>query len=898
MERTGGHWERETESYDPRLQMSVREGVRVGPYIIEAALGAGGMGEVFRARDTRLNRIVAIKFLAEEVGNPSARTRFQQEAKTASALNHPHLVTVYETGEFEHRLFLATEYVDGGTLHEWARADKRSWRQVVDLMVGVADALAAAHAAGILHRDIKPGNILVTSGGYAKLADFGLARLEDSTPPDGITRTELPLTRPGVVMGTIPYMSPEQALGKPLDTRSDIFSFGIVLHELLSGQRPFGGASDLEVLQAILHRSPEPLPETLPIGLRTTVEKALEKEPSDRYQSMREMVVDLRRASRQRTAPLDVSTAHAAAAVPPRTSRWVWTAGAIAVLLAAGWLLLSSGWPAFAPPAPDNPLADAKFTQLTDFESAEAEAVISRDGRFVAFLSDGDGRFDIWMSQLGTGRFVNLTRDHTHVPDFRVPVQSITFTPDGSSIVQAGVPGRRMMIMPLTGGPARPFLGDRVVHIAWSSDGERTVYHTFEDGDPTFVADRSGGAGRQIFVTSAGVHSHYPTWSTDDRWIYFVRGVWTALEMDIWRIPAGGGEMEQMTRLGTDIRYPTPIDANTVLFVAPAQDGSGPWLWSLDVQRKTSRRVSFGLERYTSIAASADGGRLVATVANPAANLWRVPILDRAAEERDVTSFQVPTVRALAPRFAGSSLFYLSSTGTGDGLWRVQEGQALEIWKGADGPLLEAAAPSPDGRRVAVVVRRGGKLRHYLVSADGAEAQMLAHDIDVRGAAAWSPDGRWIVSGGVSADGPGLFKIPVGGGPAVRIVQGLAFNPVWSPSGSPIVYAGPNVAAEAPLRAITPDGTPVDLPDINVPFAGERVRFLPDGSGVVYMHGLLRQDFFLLDLRSKTTRQLTRLSNTGALRSFDITPDGKHIVFDRSRENSNIVLIDRPRQRS
>lgn len=875
--------------------MVITPGLRLGPYAIESTLGAGGMGEVWRARDTRLNRLVAIKFLSEDVGNRTARARFQQEAKTASALNHPHIVTVHEAGEFDTRQFLVTEFVDGGTLQDWARADKRSWRQIVDLMVGVADALAAAHAAGILHRDIKPGNILVTGGGYAKLADFGLARLEESLPPDGVTRTEMPLTRAGVVMGTIPYMSPEQALGKPLDARSDIFSFGIVLHELLSGERPFGGASDLDVLQAILHREPEPLPDTLPTALRTSVEKALEKDPADRYQSMREMVVDLRRSGRLKTAPLDVSTSHAAGlrTRSPR-SRWLRAAAVAAVLVTVGWLTWTDTWLTRSPADIDNPLADAQFTRFTDFEGDEMEPAISPDGRFVAFLSDADGRFDIWISQVGTGRFVNLTKNQTHVPDFRIPVRSVGFTPDGSSIWQAGVVGRRFMTTPMTGGTPRPFLGERVVHVDWSRDGQRMVYHTFDDGDPTFIADRNGSGSRKIFQDDPGMHSHFPMWSPDDQWIYFARGVWSTFEMDIWRMRPSGGPMEQMTRHGTDIRYPTPIDARTVLYVAPETDGSGPWLWTLDVERRLSRRVSFGLERYTSISASADGRRLVATVANPTANLWSVPIVDRTAEEKEVTAFALPTVRALAPRFAGTALFYLSSTGSGDGLWRYQDGQSVETWKGADGPLLEAPAASPDGRRVAIVIRREGRLRHHLVSADGAEVQPLSHDIDVRGAPAWSPDGQWIATGGLDANGPGLFKIPVAGGPAVRIVQGLAFNPIWSPDGTLIAYAGPIVGPTAPMLAVTPEGAAVPLPNIQTPFSGERFRFLPDGSGIVYMQGISRQDFRLLDLRTKTTRPLTKLNRFGT-RSFDITPDGKRIVFDRSRENSDIVLIDRPR---
>lgn len=873
--------------------MPITPGLRLGAYEIEATIGAGGMGEVFRARDTRLNRPVAIKFLSEDVANPSARRRFQQEAQTASALNHPHILTVHEAGEFDERQYLVTEFVDGGTLSDWARAEERSWRQIVDLLVGVADALAAAHAAGILHRDIKPDNILVTASGYAKLADFGLAKLEQLSAPDAVTRGETHHTRPGVVLGTVPYMSPEQAVGKPLDARSDIFSFGIVLHELLSGRRPFGGRSDLEILQAIQHATPDPLSSDQPIALRTAVEKALEKDPADRYQSMREMVVDLRRAARQ-PAGAATATASPGTSRPSRMRPWIWTSALLlGVVGALAWGLGVVSWPARAPSVADNPLANAQFTRFTDFEGAETEAVVSPDGRFVAFLSDRGGRFDIWMSQIGTGQFVNLTEKQTHVPDFRIPVQSLGFTHDGSSIWQGGVMGRRFLVMPLTGGSPRPLFGDRVVAVAWSWDGTRLVYHTFDDGDPMFIADRNGSGSRKIHADSPGMHSHFPTWSLDGQWIYFVRGLWATFEMDIWRIAASGGQPERMTRHNTDIRYLAPIDSNTVLYVAPAGDGSGPWLWALDVNRRSSTRVSFGLEKYTSISATPDGRRLVATVANPTANLWSVPILDRVAEETDVSPVPLPTVRALAPRFASESLFYLSSSGSGDGLWRNQNGQSVEIWKGADVPLLEAPAVSPDGRRVAIVLRREGKLRLHVLTADGAELQPLAESIDVRGAAGWSPDGQWIVTGGVGAGGQGLFKIPVAGGEAVRLVQGFAFNPVWSPEGGMIFYAGPNVGPDSPLLAVSPEGAAIGLPQIQTSYSGEGFRFLPNGKGVVYMRGLYRRDFWLLDLATKQTRLLTKLTDPGAMRSFDITPDGTRIVFDRSRENSDLVLIDR-----
>jgi serine/threonine protein kinase len=280
--------------------MAFSPGDRLGPYEILAPIGAGGMGEVYRARDTKLNRFAAVKFLSGDVADAAARRRFQREARTASSLNHPHIITVYDAGEFEGCQYLITEYVDGGTLKDWSRAEKRSWRQIVELMTGVADGLSAAHAASITHRDIKPANILVTKSGYTKLADFGLAKLMEPASTDEATRTlTKEPTRPGVVVGTIAYMSPEQASGKSLDARSDIFSFGIVLYELLAGHRPFEAKTDLELLQTIIHSAPQPLGQEIPQGLRNIVEKALEKDLADRYQSMKEMVVDLRRLARQ-----------------------------------------------------------------------------------------------------------------------------------------------------------------------------------------------------------------------------------------------------------------------------------------------------------------------------------------------------------------------------------------------------------------------------------------------------------------------------------------------------------------------------------------------------------------------------------------------------------------------
>jgi eukaryotic-like serine/threonine-protein kinase len=347
-------------------QPALLTGSRLGVYELQATIGAGGMGVVYRALDTNLNRSVAIKVLSDELADPSARRRFQREAQMASSLNHPHILTVHDAGEFEGRQYLVTEFVDGGTLKDWRQAARRSWRQTVELLVGVADGLAAAHQAGILHRDVKPANILITKSGYAKLADFGLAKLYEGSTRDA-TRLQTELTtRTGVVVGTVAYMSPEQTLGRAVDARSDIFSFGVVLYEVLAGRRPFAGASDLDVLHAVVHQPAEPLPQDVPLPLRMVVEKALEKDPADRFQSMRDMVVDLRRIVRQS------AEAPAALAAMPRSRRALkWMAAAALLIVGAVAAVLTGNWINRWATAPFDSLAVLPFQNDTGDSSLD-----------------------------------------------------------------------------------------------------------------------------------------------------------------------------------------------------------------------------------------------------------------------------------------------------------------------------------------------------------------------------------------------------------------------------------------------------------------------------------------------------------------------------------------------
>ena len=867
-------------------------GTTLGHYEILALLGRGGMGEVYSARDNRLNRTIAIKFLASDIASSDARRRFQLEAQTASGLNHPHILTVFEAGETEERQFLVTELIDGGTLADWSRSAKRTSRQTLELLTGVADGLAAAHGAGIVHRDIKPANILVAKNGYAKLADFGLAKLTE-TSDAGLTRTMEAVTRPGLVVGTIAYMSPEQLSGQNVDQRSDVFSFGVVLYEMLKGEHPFAAATGVLAAEKILHATPPPLEDATPPALRLLVEKALEKDPVDRYQSMRELVVDMRRAARRASGTPEPG-APAPVVVRRATPTWRWAVAGLLLTVfagAVGWMLrggsmASTSW--------ESPLARARFSRFTDFPGTETLARISPDGKFVAFLSDRDGEFDLWVSQVGTGRFTNLTKDLPPLaPSF--VVAPIGFSGDGAEVWFRL--GNRITKIPVIGGTPRLFLGEQAWHPSWSPDGQQLVYQDSVDGDPTFVADATGANARRIFIDEPGTHNHNPVWSTDGQWILHTHGPDFAEQMDVWRARVSDGRREPLTKLHAAATTLAPVDPHTVLYVAPSEDGSGPWLWALDVESRSSRRVSAGLEQYASVASSADGRRVVATLANPISTFSSVPLGDRPAGNREVTPFPVPTARALAPRFWGSTLFYLSGHGS-DGLWRVQDGEASEIWRGVDGPIAEPPAVSPDGRRVAVVIRNNGKRQMTIMSTDGSGAQLLAQSVQIRGAADWSPDGASLLTGGIDAQGPGLFRIPVNGDSPVRLVAGAASNPVWSPDGTLIVYAGPNIAGRQQLLGVTSDGTPVKLPDVAVPVGPRRShRFMPSGQSIVYLRsaiGSAEAEFSLLDLTTKTTRVLARFDRQGEIGTFDITPDGKRIVFDQSRDNSDIVLIDLP----
>jgi len=858
------------------------KGTMVSHYRIVDKIGSGGMGEVYRAEDTKLGREVALKFLGVHSSDAEeSHARFINEARAAATLDHPNICPVYEIDEVDGRTFIAMAFIDGHGLDEKVKSGPMRVEEALRFGVEIARGLQEAHEKEIVHRDIKSANVMVSCKGQVKITDFGLAKLAG----------ESNLTKTGTTMGTATYMSPEQVRGETVDHRSDIWSLGIVLYELVTGRRPFGGESGQAVTHQIVNEEARPITAVrsgIPMELDRIVSKCLEKDVCNRYQHADDLLVDL----------LNVDRKPQSQRRPGRLRRYLLPASiaflAVALIFAVRVFTTGGNGEIFK-----NPLADATFRKLTDIEGYK-DATISPDGKLVAFVSDHDGEFDIWVSQVETGSTYNRTRGE--FGDMRRGLQDVGFSTNSSELIGfASSQAQPIMSIPMFDGPGRRILRDSVIMAFWSPDASRVVYFTDSPGDPVFVANADGTNNRVILSAESGMHQHYQRWSHDGEWVYMSRGREHVYDTDLWRVRTDGmGEdssgLEQLTEDQLDVTYPAPISDRVVMFIAKDESGEGPWIWATDVETKITRKVSFGLEKYNSLSSNRDGSRLVASRIKPESNrldIWTVPLLDSIATENDVTRIMLFAQRAQAPRFGGRALYFMASTVAGDGLWKQENGEIEEIWSGSRAAIYEVPAISPDGNTIAIALMRDSKRYLHLINSNGSNLRLLSDSIDIRGSSSFSPDGRWIVTSGYDAQSKGLFKISIVDGHYEQLTEGFALSPIWSPKGDLIVFNGSQVSGFSTLQAIRPDGKKVELPEIKVWARGERFRFLPDGSGLVYMKGWFSGlDFYLLDLSTMKSRQLTDIAKGAEMKTFDISPDGKNLVFDRLSVKTEIVLIE------
>ena len=877
-------------------------------YRLSREIGRGGMATVYLARDLKHGRDVAVKVVSPMLASALGGDRFLREIEIVANLRHPHIVPLFDSGNAGGAPYYVMPFETGLSLRQrLARDGPLPIDDAVTILRDVSDALAHAHERGIVHRDIKPDNVML-SGRHAMVTDFGVAkaivagsteaRLAPSDPDASVeARAEAdtaPTTTQGVAFGTPAYMSPEQIVGDPrIDHRADIYAVGVLAYELLAGRPPFLGATRDEVLAGHLSRAPSPVTThrtDVPAPLAELVMNCLAKNANDRPQTANDLVARLEGlAARRRTdrAPLT------------RSSRWL-IATTVLTLSAATALLIARQRIARPSAAWSARWAQTRVERLTDFPGTEVDATISTDGQRVAFLADRDSVFDAFVTRVGSEQFANLTGGK--FPQLlNEDVRNVGFSGDGAStwIRVAGITApASVWLAPTDGGPFRPFLNTAVMAV-WSPDGSRLAYHETTPGDPIYVADRDGANAHRIFVAEGGIHSHHLSWSRDGQTLYFTHGI-PPNDMDIWRIPATGGQPERVTHHNSRVGYPVPLDDQTLLYTATASDGTGPWLYSIDLGTGTSQRVMTGVEHYISIAASAEVAgrprRLVATVSNPTVGLWSMPIGTGVAEEDSAQRLALPTARSAAPRFArDATLYYLAARGGADAVWRLAGDRATEVWKPPDGTIDGAVAVSRDGSQLCASVRRPERSTLYCLSATGANVRPVGESLDVRGAPSWSPDGKWIAVAARNGAAVHVFKVPMNGAEPVRLVDSVSANPVWSPNGKFILYSGASRARIVPLKAVTPDGEPYRIPEISVDRVGDSYRFMPGGDElVVKLGGFRRQDFWSIDLAAGRQRRLTALKPGESLQRFDVSADGKRILFERVRENSDIALIMLP----
>ncbi|MCI0488006.1 MAG: protein kinase [Blastocatellia bacterium] len=752
-------------------------GHRIGPYQVTGFLGQGGMGEVYLAEDTRLGRKVALKLLPELFTKDEDRLhRFAQEARAASALNHPNILTIYEIGEATVASgcarYIVAEYIEGQTLREQMRHGQLRLTAALDVARQVASALEAAHAAGVVHRDIKPDNVMVRRDGLVKTLDFGLAKL---TAPTG-AETDEPAapqlrTKSGVVMGTVAYMSPEQARGQKVDHRTDIFSLGIVLYEMVYGQRPFQGESEVDTLHAIIHQEPPPVELTPPLPAEVTdiLGKALAKELSERYRHAGDFELDLRRLKR---AVESNSLASANASPSARQQVW-WATGrarlmwviigalVIGASILAGWLLGGAG----RAPTRAVALEDVTLMQLTTDPGYEGEPTFSADGETIAYVSDRTGNFEIFIKQISGGPDINLTNDPADdvQPAFSPDGKQIAFVSSRSGSSDIYYPGNDMppvggdiWVMPALGGAAR-----RIVEggnfPSWSPDGSAILYTSgpyfaqkmyrvaAQGGDPQEIALKFKPAARiPRFLL-------YPSYSSDERWIVFEVGGTAIGSRDIYVVRAEGGEAEHIA-LGQ--RPIWSADSRAVVY-SNGEPGKNYALWQIPFSTKqgiVSGRaepltVSRGRDMHATISRD---GRQIAFAA--------VEILSNA----ETLGFDAEAGRYLGapqPLTSGSGLTYYQSfsadyraivfearQGASSHLWRMDRGRAPAQLT-ADPDFADTFPRwSPDGRAIAFNRRPAeeslGATSLWLMADDGGNPHLL---IEKAGFFTWMPDSRGII---------------------------------------------------------------------------------------------------------------------------------------------------------
>ncbi len=737
----------------------------IGHYRILGKIGGGGMGVVYEAEDLKLGRHIALKFLPEELAEDrQSLRRFDREARSASVLNHPNICTIYEIDQANGRAFIAMELLRGRTLRERLQEGEIPVRKAVEFALQTVRGLAAAHGRGIVHRDLKPENLFLTRDGVVKILDFGLAKLvgPDASGPHSSAATTS-VTELGVVLGTVGYMSPEQVRGQVVDHRSDIFSLGAVLYEMLSGKRAFQGKTTADTMSAILKEEPAELSgigRNLPPALGRVVHRCLEKDPAERFQSARDLAFNLELISREE------SGSGAAVALPAKKGR-PWLIAALVALAVLGVTVLGFLARGLRPLAESS--SPVELMRLTDFVGMEEFPALSPDGKSVAFTADVGGRRQVWVRLLAGGTPLQVTRDDA---DHQYP----RWSPDSSSLIyfspsqEPDGEGKIRQISAL-GGTAQPLVNS-LGGADLSHDGKHIAYFHSNQGELELaVADPDGSNSRKVTALPSEYNYSDLRWSPDDQKLGFQRG--RTFDYDVFYVPAEGGSIQAITRDGNPLEgFAWLPDGSGVVYSSSRGDTvlylRTMNLWSVQTGGRNLRQLTFGETSYISPDLDRHGN-MVATRRQIQFDIWRYPV-DGTPQENVRRGVQIThqtgAVQTPSAAPGDRELVYLSDSGGHGNLWvlNLETQQSRQVTFEHD-PQVTIGVPvwSPDGKHIAYVKRGliGWNVDLWLMNPDGSDAHKVS---DGGGWACWSPDSHWLYFSPPTLNGFRIEKTSPAGG--------------------------------------------------------------------------------------------------------------------------------------